>query len=113
LKEAATIAIKHQFDLKVKSNQKYNEYLKELADLCDIDMKLTTHIARHTFIVYLLNKHIPQETIGKMCGWAEGDARRMLKVYGKLLDETVFIDTKALETEQEKMEREILEILME
>ena len=97
----------------MNSNQKYNEYLKELADLCGIEKKLTSHVARHTFVVYLLNKHIPQETIGKMCGWAEGDAPRMLKVYGKILDETVFSDTKELETEQEKMQREMLEILME
>lgn len=119
LKDAADIAIKNHFELKVNSNQKYNEYLKELADLCEIteadgtSKKITSHMARHTFIVYLINKHIPQETIGKMCGWSEGDAHRMLKVYGKLLDETVFKDTKVLETEQEKMEREILEILME
>ena len=113
LKDAADIAIMNHFELKVNSNQKYNEYLKELADLCSIEKKLTSHVARHTFVVYLLNKHIPQETIGKMCGWAEGDAARMLKVYGKLLDETVFADTKELETEQEKMQREILEILME
>ena len=113
LKEAATIAIKHQFDLKVKSNQKYNEYLKELADLCDIGMNLTSHVARHTFIVYLINKHVPQETIGKMCGWAEGDAQRMLKVYGKLLDKTVFEDTKGLESEDDRFAREIMEIAME
>lgn len=118
LKDAADIAIRNHFELKVNSNQKYNEYLKELADICEIteadgtSKKLTSHMARHTFIVYLLNKHIPQETIGKMCGWAEGDARRMLKIYGKLLDKTVFEDTKVLETEQEKFEREILEILM-
>lgn len=119
LKDAADIAIRNRFELKVKSNQKYNEYLKELADLCEIvddkgnTKRLTSHMARHTFIVYLMNKHIPQNTIGKMCGWAEGDAPRMLKVYGQLLDNTVFTDTKVLETEQEKMEREILEILME
>lgn len=113
LKEAATIAIKRGFDLGVKSNQKYNEYLHELADLCDINMNLTTHVARHTFIVYLLNHHIPPETIGKMCGWAEGDARRMLRVYGKLLDKTVFEDTKGLESEDDRFAREIMEIAME
>lgn len=113
LKDAADIAIMNHFEIKVNSNQKYNEYLHELADLCGIEKHLTTHVARHTFVVYLLNKHIPHSTIGKMCGWAEGDEHRMLKIYGKLLDETVFDDTKELETEQEKMQREILEILME
>lgn len=117
LNDAAEIAILHHFELPVKSNQKYNEYLKDLAELCELYnadgtvKKLTTHVARHTFIVYLLNKHIPQETIGKMCGWAEGDARRMLRVYGKLLDRTVFDDTKELETEGERLGRRMMELL--
>ena len=119
LKEASQIAIANHFDLGVKSNQKYNEYLHELADLCELTdaegntKNITTHVARHTFIVYLLNHHIPPETIGKMCGWAEGDARRMLRVYGKLLDKTVFDDTKVLETDDDRFAREIMEIAME
>jgi len=35
--------------LPVPSNQRMNSYLKEIADLCDIKKKLTTHVARHTF----------------------------------------------------------------
>ncbi len=35
--------------LPVLSNQKYNSYLKELADICGISKNLTTHTARHTF----------------------------------------------------------------
>lgn len=35
--------------LPVLSNQKYNEYLKEIANICGINKKLTTHTARHTF----------------------------------------------------------------
>ena len=31
------------------SNQRYNSYLKEIADLVGIDKKLTTHMARRTF----------------------------------------------------------------
>lgn len=33
----------------VKSNQKMNEYLKEIATLCNIEKHLTIHKARHTF----------------------------------------------------------------
>lgn len=33
----------------VISNQKLNEYLKEIADVCKINKPLTFHIARHTF----------------------------------------------------------------
>ena len=117
LKDAADIAIMNHFELDVKSNQRYNEYLKEIADICEIvdergePKKLTTHVARHTFIVYLLNKHIPHDTIGKMCGWAEGETRRMLKVYGQVLDKTVFDDTAALDSEGDKLGRRMMELL--
>lgn len=33
----------------IPTNQKYNAYLKELADICNIDKNLTSHSARHTF----------------------------------------------------------------
>lgn len=35
--------------LPVSSNQKMNEYLKEIADRCEINKKMTFHTARHTF----------------------------------------------------------------
>lgn len=35
--------------LPVPSNQKMNEYLKEIAVLCRINKRLTVHVARHTF----------------------------------------------------------------
>jgi len=40
---------KEQCVLPVLSNQKSNAYLKEIADLCGINKRLTTHTARHTF----------------------------------------------------------------
>lgn len=36
--------------LPVISNQRMNLYLKEIADLCVISKKMTTHTARHTFV---------------------------------------------------------------
>ncbi|MBA4057913.1 MAG: recombinase, partial [Marivirga sp.] len=35
--------------LPVMSNQKMNEYLKEIAERCEINKKMTFHTARHTF----------------------------------------------------------------
>lgn len=35
--------------LPVPFNQKMNSYLKEIADLCNIQKKLTTHTARHSY----------------------------------------------------------------
>ncbi len=55
--------------LPVKSNQKMNEYLKEIAILCDLDSTLNTHKARRTFgsTVTLKNGvpiHIVKELMG-------------------------------------------------
>jgi len=46
-----------------------NEYLKEIAAVCGIHKKLSSHIARHTFAttVTLLNG-VPIESVSKMPG---------------------------------------------
>lgn len=55
--------------LPMKSNQKMNAYLKEIADLCGINKNLTTHMARHTFATTVtLNNDVPIETVSKMLG---------------------------------------------
>lgn len=43
--------------LPVPSNQKMNEYLKEIAVLCRINKRLTVHIARHCKLAYLLKNN--------------------------------------------------------
>ncbi|MEO3404888.1 site-specific integrase [Mucilaginibacter sp. CAU 1740] len=55
--------------LPILSNQKMNAYLKEIADLCNVNKDLTFHIARHTFAttVTLLNG-VPIESVSKMLG---------------------------------------------
>ena len=55
--------------LPVLSNSKYNDYLKEIAALCNINKDLTTHVARHTFAttVTLLND-ISLELLKEMLG---------------------------------------------
>jgi site-specific recombinase XerD len=55
--------------LPVLSNQKMNAYLKEIADLCEINKVLTFHIARHTFATTVtLNNNVPIESVSKMLG---------------------------------------------
>ncbi len=55
--------------LPVKSNQKMNAYLKEIADLCDITDKLTTHKARRTFgSTVTLNNGVPIDVVREMLG---------------------------------------------
>ena len=55
--------------LPVLSNQKYNAYLKELADICHIEKKLTSHTARHTFgTTVTLSNRVPIESVKEMMG---------------------------------------------
>ncbi len=81
--------------LPVMSNQKMNAYLKEIADICGIDKKLTTHIARHTFATTVtLNNDVPIETVSKMLGHS---SIKMTKIYAKLLDKKVGRDMEHLQ----------------
>ncbi|WP_241505571.1 site-specific integrase [Chryseobacterium flavum] len=43
------ICIQRRSVLPVRSNQKMNEYLKEITEVCEISTKLNTHKARRTF----------------------------------------------------------------
>jgi len=55
--------------LPVISNQKFNSYLKEIADLVEIDKRLTHHIARKTFATtVLLYNDIPIEIVSELLG---------------------------------------------
>jgi integrase len=54
--------------LPVCSNQKYNAYLKEIADICGILKTLTTHVARRTFATVAADLGVPAETIIKVIG---------------------------------------------
>ena len=55
--------------LPMRSNQKLNSYLTEIADICEIQKNLTCHIARHTFAKTItLTNGVPIETVSKMLG---------------------------------------------
>lgn len=51
------------------SNQKMNEYLKEIGDLAKINKKLTWYVSRHTFATTIcLGNEVPLEHVSKMMG---------------------------------------------
>jgi site-specific recombinase XerD len=51
------------------SNQKFNEYLKEIADVVGLQKTLTHHIARKTFAsTVLLNNGVPMEVVSELLG---------------------------------------------
>ena len=75
------------------SNQKYNDFLKLIAEAVGINKNLTSHVARHTFATYLLNKDIPIETVSKAMGHSD---IKMTQHYAKLLGKKVVSDMKKL-----------------
>jgi len=93
LPEAEKIAEKYNYDLPKLSNQKYNDYLKVLGAGAEIKKNLTTHVARHTFATYLLNKDIPIETVSRAMGHS---SIKMTQHYAKLLGRKVVADMKIL-----------------
>ena len=55
--------------LPVLSNQKFNSYLKEIADIVGIEKNLTHHIARKTFATtVLLYNDVPMEIVSELLG---------------------------------------------
>ena len=54
--------------LPIYSNQKTNDYLKEIATACGIDKDITFHMARHTFATLTLSKGVPIESVSRMLG---------------------------------------------
>lgn len=52
----------------IYSNQKTNDYLKEIATACGIDKDITFHMARHTFATLTLSKGVPIESVSRMLG---------------------------------------------
>lgn len=88
--------MKHNVILPIDSNQKYNAYLKEIADLARIEKNLVSHMARHTFATTVtLANNISMESVSRMLGHSD---IKMTKHYAKILDKTI-------ETEMCKIER--------
>lgn len=91
--------------LPVKSNQKMNAYLKEIADVCGIKKKLTMHIARHTFATTVtLSNGVPIETVSKLLGHTK---LATTQIYAQVMEHKVSADMDALSEKMNlKFERE-------
>lgn len=84
--------------LPVGSNQKMNDYLKEIAAVCEIEKNITFHIARHSFATTVtLQNDVPIESVSKMLGHK---SIRTTQHYAKVLDKKVGNDMALL---KEKM----------
>ena len=65
------LCVQRKSVLPVSSNQKMNEYLKEVAVLCGFPFTLNTHIARRTFgSTVTLNNNVPINVVKELLGHA-------------------------------------------
>ena len=76
------------------SNQKMNEYLKEIAELAGIRKRLTWYVSRHTFATTVcLSNKIPLEVVSKMMGHKK---ITQTQHYAKLVDNRIKEETNKL-----------------
>jgi site-specific recombinase XerD len=76
------------------SNQKMNEYLKEIAALAGIKKRLTWYVSRHTFATTVcLSNKIPLEVVSRMMGHKK---ITQTQHYAKLVDNRIIEETNKL-----------------
>lgn len=79
---------RHNYKIRVITNQKYNLILKTIQLLANIQNKtLTTHIARKTFCCLLLNKGVNINTVAKCAG--HNDIKITRSYYATLQENTI------------------------
>lgn len=86
--------------LPMHSNQKMNAYLKEIADLCGIKKRLTTHCGRHTYATIMLTKGVSIESISKMLSYTNITTTQ---IYAKVLNQKVKIEVDRVRGEFDEM----------
>lgn len=80
--------------LPVYSNQKMNQYIKEVTEELKIEKHLTFHIARHTFATTVtLSNGVPIETVSKLLGHTK---IATTQIYAKVIERKVSEDITAL-----------------
>lgn len=68
LKDGIKVLNKYDGKLPIISNQKYNQYLKDVQRLAGITTTLTTHLLRKTYATYLLNSGVNISAVSKALG---------------------------------------------
>jgi len=75
-----------EFLLPVLSIVKYNRLLKSVAKQCGIEKNVSSHLARHTFATYALEKGVSLESVGKMLGHKKMETT---KIYARTTDRKI------------------------
>ena len=74
------------------TNQTLNLHLKKIVENCEINKKVTFHMARHTFATTItLNNNVPIETVSKMLGHSR---IRTTQIYAHILENKISHDMK-------------------
>lgn len=82
--------------LPVYSNQKTNNYLKEIAAQCKIPKKLSFHVARHSFATTItLSNGVPIETVSKLLGHSKLSTTQ---IYARVVDQKIGDDMELLQS---------------
>lgn len=95
LPKAKEILDKYNNELPAISNQKFNSYLKEIAELVGIDKKLSHHTARKTFATtVLLFNNVPMEIVSELLGHSNMNITQ--SHYGKVVQRKVSDEIKKI-----------------
>ena len=86
LPPAMQILEKYNYHLPIMSNQKCNDYLREIKTALGIRKKVTFHVARHTFATLCLSYDTPIADVKRMLGHKH---IRTTEIYAKILNKTV------------------------
>lgn len=93
LAKGVEVLKKHDYQLHIISNQKYNSYLKSIQTLTGITTNLTTHLARKTYATMLLNKGVRLEVVSRSLGHSSTAITQ--QAYATVLKNTVLEEVKA------------------
>ncbi len=88
------ICLKNGVLLPVVSNQKMNAYLSEIADICGITKKISSHTGRHSFATSVaLANGVSIENVAKMLGHSD---TKMTRHYARVLDKSIMRDMEVV-----------------
>lgn len=104
LPPAVEVLKKYGMSVPKLSNQVYNRELKVVGAAIGLNIKLHTHLARHTFATYMLRNGVKFENVSKMLGHA---SIKQTQRYAKVLAESVHEDFDMIEEKLKKDSPEV------
>lgn len=90
--KAQEILKKYNYFLPVITLQKYNDYIKEVADILGIEKHLTTHTARKTFAMIRIEEGYTFDATAKMMG--HKSSKQTENTYGKVTHTRIALEMK-------------------